>query len=128
MEQMIKGRFDHMNINVTDLEKSIEFYGNALGLKEEKRLEGPDGAFIIVYLADGQSRFKLELTWLRDHTGKYNLGENETHLCLRVPGDYDAVREYHREMGCICYENDAMGLYFIVDPDGYWIEVLPEKE
>lgn len=128
MEQMIRGRFDHMNINVTDLDKSIEFYDKALGLKEEKRLDGPEGSFIIVYLSDGRSRFKLELTWLRDHKDKYNLGENETHLCLRVPGDYDAARKYHREMGCICYENDAMGLYFIVDPDGYWIEVLPEKE
>lgn len=125
---MVKGRFDHMNINVTDLEKSIDFYRKALGLEEERRLEGPEGAFTIVYLTDGQSRFKLELTWLRDHKGKYNLGENETHLCLRVPGDYDVAREYHRGMGCICYENDSMGLYFIVDPDGYWIEVLPEKD
>lgn len=128
MEQTsIKGRFDHMNINVTNLERSIEFYGKALGLVEKSRLNGPDGAFSIVYLTDGQSPFALELTWLRDHEGPYNLGENETHLCLRVPGDYEATRRYHRSMDCICYENEAMGLYFIVDPDGYWIEVLPEK-
>jgi lactoylglutathione lyase len=31
-------------------------------------------------------------------------------------------------MGCVCYENKAMGLYFIEDPDGYWIEILPEKK
>ncbi len=126
MEQ-VKGRFDHMNINVTDLNRSIDFYGKALGLKEKSHIDGPDGAFKIVYLTDGQSRFVLELTWLRDKKGTYNLGDNETHLCLRVPGDYDAAREYHRQMGCICYENHEMGLYFINDPDGYWIEVLPEK-
>ena len=58
----------------------------------------------------------------------YELGENESHLCLRVAGDYDAVREYHRAMGCVCFENHDMGLYFIHDPDDYWIEVLPVKE
>lgn len=39
----------------------------------------------------------------------------------------DGTRQYHKEMGCVCFENDAMGLYFINDPDGYWIEVLPAK-
>lgn len=127
MRTAIKGRFDHMNINVTNLQRSLDFYEKALGLTEKSRITAPDGSFIIVYLTDGQSPFCLELTWLRDHEGSYELGENETHLCLRVPGDYDATRAYHRDMECICYENESMGLYFIEDPDGYWIEVLPEK-
>ena len=123
----IKSRFDHFNINVTDLGRSQEFYDRALGLKEISRKEAADGSFILAYLGDGQTPFRLELTWLRDHTGAYELGENESHLCMRVAGDYDAVREYHRAMGCICYENHAMGLYFINDPDDYWIEILPVK-
>ena len=123
----IKSTFDHLNINVTDLERSIAFYDKALGLKEAKRKEAADGSFILVYLSDDSGHFLLELTWLRDKEGAYELGDNETHLCLRVEGDYDAVREYHREMGCICYENHKMGLYFINDPDDYWIEVLPKK-
>ena len=123
----IKSTFDHLNINVTDLERSIAFYEKALGLKEAKRKEASDGSFILVYLGDGSGHFLLELTWLRDKEGAYELGDNETHLCLRVEGDYDAVREYHREMGCICYENFDMGLYFINDPDDYWIEILPKK-
>lgn len=191
----IAARFDHMNIDVSNLERSIEFYDKALGLKEVgHRIEAPDGSFIIVYLGeqkeenvveceiengdgngnvgeiengdvseiengDGSgiengdvsgiengnvgeiekensgrkrenvySSFRLELTWLRTHANKpYELGENETHLCVRVPGDYDKTREYHRAMGCICYENESMGLYFIHDPDDYWIEVLPLK-
>lgn len=121
----IKGHFDHFNINVTDLDKSIEFYRKALGLKEIKRKEAGDGSFILVYLGDGISPFSLELTWLRDHPQEYELGENESHICIRVEGDYDQVRDYHREMGCICFENHNMGLYFINDPDDYWIEILP---
>ncbi|MDU1889424.1 MAG: VOC family protein [Dysgonomonas sp.] len=123
----IKGRFDHFNINVTDLKKSLEFYSKALGLKEVARKEAGDGSFVLVYLGDGVSPFRLELTWLRDHTEAYELGENESHLCIRVEGDYDQIREYHRENGWVCFENHSMGLYFINDPDDYWIEVLPVR-
>ncbi|WP_295940783.1 VOC family protein [uncultured Alistipes sp.] len=123
----IKSRFDHFNINVTDLKRSLEFYDKALGLKEVRRKEAADGSFTLVYLGDGETGFRLELTWLRDHEEAYELGENESHLCMRVAGDYDAVREYHRAMGCISYENHDMGLYFISDPDDYWIEILPAK-
>lgn len=123
----IKARFDHFNINVFDLQRSIAFYEKALGLKEHHRKEASDGSFILVYLADDQENFLLELTWLRDRQEAYELGDNESHLCFRVAGDYDAVRAYHKEMGCVCFENEAMGLYFINDPDDYWIEVLPMK-
>lgn len=123
----IKARFDHFNINVLDLQRSIAFYEKALGLKEHHRKEASDGSFILVYLADDQENFLLELTWLRDRQEAYELGDNESHLCFRVAGDYDAVRAYHKEMGCVCFENEAMGLYFINDSDDYWIEVLPMK-
>ena len=123
----IKSRFDHFNINVTDLERSIAFYQKALGLKEIRRKNAADGSFTLVYMGDGQTSFMLELTWLRDHPAPYELGENESHLCFRVAGSYDEVRRFHKEMECVCYENTAMGLYFINDPDDYWIEILPEK-
>ena len=123
----IKGHFDHFNINVTDLNRSIEFYNRALGLTESHRKQASDGTFELVYLTDRNSGFLLELTWLRNHSEAYELGENESHLCFRVEGDYDKIREYHREMGCICFENKSMGLYFIHDPDDYCIEILPAK-
>lgn len=123
----IKARFDHFNINVTDLDRSLAFYREALGLRETGRKEAADGSFTLVYLGDGETGFRLELTWLRDHAQPYELGENESHLCLRVAGDYDEARAYHRSRGWICYENHDMGLYFIADPDDYWIEVLPRK-
>lgn len=122
----ITAKFDHFNINVLNLERSIAFYKEALGLMPCGEIEGPEGAFNIVYLKNEASDFKLELTWLRDRTEPYNLGENEFHICLRTPGDYDAVRAFHKEMNCVCYENQEMGLYFISDPDGYWIEILPQ--
>ncbi|MDD2436838.1 MAG: VOC family protein [Massilibacteroides sp.] len=121
----IKGHFDHFNINVTDLNKSIPFYEKALGLKEARRKEAEDGSFILVYLTDNTTGFLLELTWLRDHVDAYELGENESHLCFRVEGDYNEIHRFHKEMGCVCFENEAMGLYFINDPDDYWIEILP---
>lgn len=118
--------FDHFNFNVTDLARSLDFYDKALGLREVKRKEAEDGSFILVYLGDGKTGFRLELTWLRDHPQRYDLGECEFHLALRAD-DYDAAHTRHGDMGCICYENEAMGIYFITDPDGYWIEVIPTR-
>ena len=123
----IKSHFAHVNFNVTDLERSMKFYKEALGLEKTGEIRHPEGAFIIVYLSRPGESFKLELTWLRDHEGPYDLGENESHLAMTVEGDYDKIREYHREMGCICFENHKMGLYFIHDPDDYWIEILRDK-
>ncbi len=120
-------RFDHNNFNVLDLEKSLAFYEEALGLHETGRIDGPDGAFVIVYLGDGASKHRLELTWLRDRKEPYNLGDNEFHLAFTTP-DMDAAHALHEKMGCICYENPAMGIYFIHDPDNYWLEIVPEKK
>ena len=87
-------------------------------------MEAEDGSFIIVYLGDGESKHQLELTWLRDHPQPYNLGENEFHLALEVD-DFAMAYALHKTLGCIVFENPAMGIYFIADPDNYWIEILP---
>ena len=101
----MKFQFVHNNINVVNLEASLQFYTNALGLTEHHRKVQPDGSFILVYLEDETSGHLLELTWLRD---------------------WEAY-EKHKEMGCICFENKAMGIYFIADPDGYWLEIIPGR-
>ena len=118
--------FAHNNFNVLDLEKSLKFYEEALGLKEDHRKVAEDVSFILVYLTDGKTPHLLELTWLRDRKEAYNLGENEFHLAFTVD-DFVAAHAKHQEMGCICFENPGMGIYFIEDPDGYWIEIVPEK-
>lgn len=118
--------FNHFNFNVTDLSRSIQFYRDALGLKEVSRIEAEDGSFLLVFLGDGETDFRLELTWLRDHPQKYDLGECEFHLALAAE-DYAAAHEKHAGMGCICFENPALGVYFISDPDGYWIEIIPAR-
>lgn len=119
--------FEHNNINVRDLGKSLEFYEKAFGLKESRRIVPEDGSFIIVYLSDGRSGHLLELTWLRDWDRPYNLGDNEFHMAFRTE-DFEAAHKLHEEMGCICYENPKMGIYFISDPDGYWSEILPVRK
>jgi lactoylglutathione lyase len=121
----IKAKFDHYNYNVLDLERSLAFYEKALGFRVHHRQEAADGSFVITFLTDNASPFFLEITWLRDWTKPYELGDNEQHLCVRVSGDYEQIRQFHKENGWVCYENHDMGLYFIEDPDGYWIEILP---
>lgn len=123
----VTGFLEHLNINVTDIERSIKFYEEAVGLHVTSRKEAPDGSYIIVKLTDDRNYYKLELTWLKDHPQAYNLGENESHFCIRVAEDYDKVRAFHKEKGWVCYENEVMGLYFISDPDGYWVEILPNE-
>ena len=120
---------DHWSRNegpVRVSERSLAFYEKALGLHEKRRKEAADGSYIIVYVGNDASDFELELTWLRDHPQAYDIGEEEFHLAFRVD-DFAAAHALHSEMGCICFENDAMGIYFIQDPDGYWLEIVPTR-
>jgi len=119
----MKFKFVHNNLNVANIKQSVEFYQEALQLVEVRRMEKSD--FTLVFLGDGITAHKLELTWLKGRTEPYSLGDNEVHLAFNVD-DFDAAYELHKKMGCICYQNKDMGIYFISDPDGYWIEILPE--
>ena len=118
-------KFAHNNINVLDLEKSTAFYQEALGLTEVKRKER-DG-YTLVFLGDDQTTHTLELTYIHDRTDPYDLGDNEIHLAF-VTDDYEKAYAQHKKMGCICYENPKINVYFINDPDGYWLEILPIKK
>ena len=122
----MKFAFAHNNINVLNLARSLAFYRAALGLEEARRHEAADGSFVLVYLGDGRTPHRLELTWLSDRKEPYDLGDNEIHLAFTVD-DFDAAHRKHKEMGVVCFENAAMGIYFIEDPDGYWLEIVPER-
>lgn len=122
----MKFTFAHNNLNVYDLQKSLAFYKEALGLNVTHTTDAADGSFKLAYLGDGITPHQLELTWLRDMDRPYELGDNEIHLAFAVD-DFDAALARHKEMGCVCFENPGMGIYFIEDPDGYWLEIIPGK-
>lgn len=119
-------RFNHFNFNVFDLQKSLKFYQEALGLSVVREVKNDEKGFKIVFLGDGKSDFQLELTWLKDRTEPYDLGDLEYHIAFTAD-DFEVARQKHRDMDCICFENFDMGIYFISDPDGYWIEIIPKK-
>lgn len=114
----------HSCITVLNLEKSIEFYEKALGLSEIRRMEGDD--YKIVFLGTVGNPCQLELTWHADRKEPYDLGDNEIHVGFRVD-DFEAAKKHHEEMGCICFDNSNLGVYFIEDPDGYWMEIIPTR-
>ena len=80
-----------------------------------------------MFMGDGTTEHQIELTYLRDRKEPYDLEDNEIHLAL-VVDDFEAAYNHHKEMGCISYENKDMGIYFIEDPDGYWIEIIPKRD
>ena len=116
----------HTCITVLDLEKSMKFYEEALGLKEVRRIEAADGSSKIVFLETEGSLCQLELTWYADREEPYNLGDNEIHIGFRTD-DYEASLAKHRQMGCVCFENPKFGVYFIEEPYGYWMEIVPTR-
>ncbi|MEG0403672.1 MAG: VOC family protein [Anaerorhabdus sp.] len=122
----MKFKMIHENYNVTDLNKSLVFYNQALDLTEKRRKVAEDGSFIIVYLGNEESDFELELTWLKNMDRPYDLGDCEFHLAFQVD-DYNEAFKKHKAMNCVCYENETMGIYFIEDPDGYWLEIVPTR-
>lgn len=120
----MKFKVVHNNFNVTNIDKSKKFYKQALGLDEVSRMQAEDDSYTIVFLKNEYSNHKIELTYIKDFNRKYNLGDNEFHLAFEVD-DFEKAYNHHKEMNCICYENKEMGIYFINDPDGYWIEIIP---
>ena len=122
----MKFRFNHYNINVMDLDANIKFFQDALGLKIVRTYEPGDNSFKLVYMTDDLGHFQIELTWLADRDEPYDLGDEEFHVAFTVD-DFDGAYKKHSEMGCIIYDNTAMGIYFIGSPDGYWFEIVPGK-
>ena len=106
----MKFTFNHNNFNVLDLEKSVEFYKKALGLTVTDEHTAEDGSFKLIFLGDGTTPHRLELTWLRDMDRPYELGDNESHLAMYVD-DMEAALAFHKEMDCVCFENADMGAF-----------------
>jgi lactoylglutathione lyase len=118
----------HTCIRVRDLEASLKFYQEGLGLIMTRRKNFPEHEFDLVYLSDEAGEFELELTFNYDREEPYEIGNGYSHLALTVK-DLEASRERHESMG---YEvTKLMGLpgsppryYFVTDPDGYDVEII----
>ncbi len=124
----MKSKMLHTCIRVMDLEKSLKFYKEALGLKETHRKDFPQHEFTLVFLSDDEGHYGLELTYNYNPDKPYEIGNGFSHIAVSVD-DLEGCREKHRDMG---YEvTELMGLpgsppryYFVNDPDGYSIEVI----
>lgn len=118
----------HTCIRVKDLEKSIDFYKKALGLKETRRKDFPDAKFTLVYLAFEEAGFELELTYNYDQAIPYDIGNGYGHLAVGVPNLKD-IHQKHENAGFTI--TPLKGLpgseptyYFLTDPDGYKTEII----
>ncbi len=118
--------FGHTCLTVQNLDRTIAFYREALGLKPVRRLHPADQDIELVFLQDGRSQYEMEIGCPADHTGPFQLGENPTHMAFSVP-DMDAAHALHEKMGVIVRDNPEVEVYFIADPDGYRIEIIPEN-
>lgn len=124
----MKYKFLHTCIRVMDLEKSLKFYEEGLGLKETKRRDFPNDEFTLVFLSDEAGEYEIELTYNYNPEKPYDIGNGFSHIAVSVE-DLEASRERHLKMG---YEvTELMGLpgeqpryYFVTDPDGYDVEVI----
>ncbi|MCT8267770.1 VOC family protein [Afifella sp. JA880] len=119
----------HMMIRVLEEERSVAFYDKAFGLKIADRYAF-DG-FTLVYLANEESEFELELTINKGESTPYDLGNGYGHMAVSV-GDLDKEHARMREAGLAPKDIKEMvhqgapfaRFFFIEDPDGYKIEVL----
>ena len=118
----------HTCIRVMDLEKSMKFYRDALGLIETRRKDFPEHKFTLVYLSNEIGGYEIELTYNYNPEKPYELGNGFSHIAI-AHDNIESLREKHSEMG---YEvTDLKGLpgekphyYFVTDPDGYKVEVI----
>lgn len=115
-------RYAHDCITVIDMEKSVAFYHRALNLNIRRKRETADSRMIFV--GDDSGHYVLEIREIKGRTAAYDLGDNEGHICY-MTDDTEGAFKMHSEMGIVkkvIRENEH---YFIVDPDGYMIEIVP---
>ena len=121
----------HTCIRVQDLEKSVKFYEEIIGLKEVERRDYPEFKFTLVYLAFEEGSYELELTY-NYASEPYDLGNGYGHIAIGVD-DLEKTREKYKTK--VAEVTDIKGLsdkaasyFFVFDPDGYKTEVIQNKE
>lgn len=128
----MKVKMLHVCIRVMDLEKSLEFYKNAIGLVEMRRKDFPEHGFTLVYLSDEDGKYELELTYNYDQKEPYIIGNGYSHIAVEVE-DLEGARENHVNMGYSVTKLSGLPgapsrFYFVTDPDGYRVEMIRAEE
>jgi len=116
--------FAHNCVKVLDLDRSLKFYKEALGLEPVRWMRPNDEDIQLVFLSDGKSVHELELGCPAGRERPFELGDNEFHFAFRT-ADMKAAHDLHESMGIISYDPETEPVYFIQDPDGYKIEIIP---
>ena len=123
-------KYLHTMVRVTDIEASLRFYRDALGLKELSRMDNQQGRFTLVFLAaPGDESAQVELTYNWDQKKPYEIGSGFGHLAVGVP-DVKEVCEHvtnaggkvTRAPGPVKFGTTVIA--FVTDPDGYKIELI----
>lgn len=127
-------RILHTMIRVGDLQRSIAFYTEVLGMKLLRRQDYPDGRFTLAFVGYGpeteQAAIELTHNW---DTPSYDLGNGFGHVALAVPDAHAACAEIKRRGGVVTREAGPMKhgttvIAFVRDPDGYMIELIQRSE
>ena len=123
-------KYLHTMVRISDIEKSLDFYCNKLGLKEVRRKESEKGRYTLIFLASENSDEKhnlLELTYNWDPE-KYSNGRNFGHLAYSVKNIYDTCKNLMNNGITINRPPRDGRMAFIKSPDGISIEILQEGE
>lgn len=127
-------RILHTMLRVGDLERSIRFYTEVLGMKLLRRKDYPDGEFTLAFLGYGeeseQAVIELTYNWGVD---RYDLGSGYGHIALEVDDVYQATSAIRERGGKILRDAGPMNagttiIAFVEDPDGYPIELIGKKQ
>jgi len=126
-------RFLHTMLRVGDLDRSIRFYTEVLGMKLLRQKDYPDGRFTLAFIGygDESANTVIELTYNWD-TDSYELGTGYGHIALEVDDVYKATEEISRRGGKVLRDAGPMNagttiIAFIEDPDGYPVELIGKK-
>jgi lactoylglutathione lyase len=115
-------------VRVHDLDKSLDFYCNKLGLKEVKRNDYPDGKFTLVFLRGENSDAEVELTYNWESDETYEGGRNFGHLAFEVDNIYETCQKLMDQGVDILRPPRDGWMAFIKSPDGISVELLQKGE